>query len=261
MPRRIVTAREYYELLSPWLLREAVNVQDYRDERHRQELELEKATGGYATDKADYFARGGDPLITYKDWLKSQKMGDAEQAARQGPVSREVYTPDPARWGTDNDLPAWATTASLGHRLSSFGDDVMRRLEHDSDGMTTKRDMRPAPEDGYMVSDRDAEDVVPEHEMNAERANKYLHEHPAIDQDEEAHYGLWHQSPDYYQDTSRLFENVGPHDESSAADQALKNNQIAIWDNRQNKQYNTSDLVGSGGANAMGFYHSRRWYR
>jgi len=158
-------------------------------------------------------------------------------------------------------MPSQFWSGNSGYHLSSFGDDVMRRLEHDSDGMTTKRDMRPAPEDGYMVSDRDAEDVVPEHEMNAERANKYLHEHPAIDQDEEAHYGLWHQSPDYYQDTSRLFENVGPHDESSAADQALKNNQIAIWDNRQNKQYNTSDLVGSGGANAMGFYHSRRWYR
>jgi hypothetical protein len=144
---------------------------------------------------------------------------------------------------------------------ATFGDEVMKRLRQNPDGMTTKRDMRPAPADGYMVSDRDAEDVVPDHEMGAERADKYLGEHPAIDHDEDAHYGLWHEQPWYYQDTSRKFPNVGPHDQGSAADQAIKNDQIAIWDNRQNKPYNTSDLVGSGSANAMGFYHGRRWYK
>lgn len=108
MSRRILTARENYELLSPWL-HEAGTLQDYRDERHRQELELEKATGGYSADKADYFARGGKPLINYKDFLRSQKVGDGEQAAREGPVSHETYTPDPVAWGTDDDLPAWVT--------------------------------------------------------------------------------------------------------------------------------------------------------
>lgn len=110
MSRRIVTAREQHELLSPWQ-HEAGTLQDYRDERHRQELELEKTTGGYDADKADYFARGGKPLINYNDWLRGRKVGEGEQAAREGPVSNEVYTPDPAKWGTDDDAPAWATAS------------------------------------------------------------------------------------------------------------------------------------------------------
>lgn len=86
---------------------------DYRNERHRQELELERATGGYSADQADYFARGGKPLLTYKDWLRGRKVGPAEQAAREAPVSREVYVPDPHAWGSDDDTPAWARQASV----------------------------------------------------------------------------------------------------------------------------------------------------
>ena len=71
---RIVTAREQFEMLSPWLLAgRDQDDHDYRVERHRQETELENATGGHAADIEDYFARGGKPLITYKDWMKGRK--------------------------------------------------------------------------------------------------------------------------------------------------------------------------------------------
>lgn len=42
---------------------------EYRAERARQEAELEAITGGYDTDYREHLARGGKPLITYKDWL------------------------------------------------------------------------------------------------------------------------------------------------------------------------------------------------
>ena len=86
-------------------------VRAYNEERERQMRELEKTTGGYIADEKDYFARGGKPLITFKDWLKSNKMSTAEQAARSAPVSREVYTPDASAWGSDDDVPAWAREA------------------------------------------------------------------------------------------------------------------------------------------------------
>jgi hypothetical protein len=100
VPRRIVTAREQYEQYE-------ASVQDYRDERHRQELELEKATGGYDADKADYFARGGKPLINYKSWLRSQK------GPEEGQASHDVYTPDPEKLGHDD--PAWATASRIAN--------------------------------------------------------------------------------------------------------------------------------------------------
>ena len=55
------------------------------------------------------------------------------------------------------------------------------------------------------------------------------------------HYGLWHEPApphNYYQDTSRKFDNIGPHDHS-ASDQAIGNDQKAVWDNRQKRPYNT----------------------
>ncbi|AXN53900.1 hypothetical protein SEA_RABINOVISH_70 [Mycobacterium phage Rabinovish] len=86
-------------------------VRAYREERERQERALDEATGGYDADKADYFARGGQPLITFKDWLKSTKASDAEQAERAGPVTNEAYTPDVDAWGSDDDIPEWAKMA------------------------------------------------------------------------------------------------------------------------------------------------------
>lgn len=86
---------------------QTANISDYRTERHRQEVELEGLTGGHPADEADYLARGGKPLITYKDWLKSRKVGPAEQVSRQGPVSNEAYTPDPAAWGSADEAPSW----------------------------------------------------------------------------------------------------------------------------------------------------------
>jgi len=99
---RIQAQRETFA----WFLAAMPDLQEYRTERHRQENELEGLTGGYAADRDDYFARGGKPLINYKDWLKSRKVGDGEWADRQAPVSRDVHTPDAAAWGTE-EAPAW----------------------------------------------------------------------------------------------------------------------------------------------------------
>lgn len=44
-------------------------VAGYHAERERQEWELESITYGYAGDLREYFARGGKPLITFKQWL------------------------------------------------------------------------------------------------------------------------------------------------------------------------------------------------
>lgn len=48
-------------------------VQAYRLERGRQEVEREEATGGYATEIAEY-----PPLITFKDWLVGTGRGSAD---------------------------------------------------------------------------------------------------------------------------------------------------------------------------------------
>jgi hypothetical protein len=103
--RRILTAREQLDLLAPWLTagRES-DLMDYRTERHRQEVELEGLTGGHPTDIEDHFARGGKPLINYKDWLKGRSTGPGEQAAASAGVDPNfTYTPPP---GSDQ-RPSW----------------------------------------------------------------------------------------------------------------------------------------------------------
>lgn len=74
------------------------DLQEYRAERERQERALEETTGNYGGDVADYFARGGQPLITYKDWMKGKKgQGDAT------PMDPNfTYTPEP---GHDYEPP------------------------------------------------------------------------------------------------------------------------------------------------------------
>jgi hypothetical protein len=62
----------------------------YRVERRRQELDLEAITGGYAADKADYLARGGRPLITFKQWLAAHKRVEQAPAATVVVVEAEV---------------------------------------------------------------------------------------------------------------------------------------------------------------------------
>jgi len=82
------------------------DLQEYRNERHRQEVELENLTGGHPADIADYFARGGKPLITYKDWVRGHK--GINDPGSEGPASHEVYVPDAEAWGSDDDTPVWA---------------------------------------------------------------------------------------------------------------------------------------------------------
>jgi len=82
--------------------------QDYHQERERQERALDEATGGYDADKADYFARGGQPLITFKDWIKGNGgLQNHNDQAKADFDPNYVHTPDPS-WG---EAPAW--TASL----------------------------------------------------------------------------------------------------------------------------------------------------
>ena len=45
-------------------------VQEYRLERHRQELVREAETNGHAAELALY-----PPIVTFKDWLKSMRRG------------------------------------------------------------------------------------------------------------------------------------------------------------------------------------------
>ena len=107
MTRRIVTARERVEMLSPWV-REAISredLDDYRAERHRQEVELENATGGYAADVKDYFDRGGKPLITFKDWLKGRAGGQADREAWESSLPPVMPWDPPGATGAFNDLP------------------------------------------------------------------------------------------------------------------------------------------------------------
>lgn len=47
-------------------------VQGYRDERHRQEVQLEGWTGGYVGDVIQWMAKGGK-LIDFRDWLKAHR--------------------------------------------------------------------------------------------------------------------------------------------------------------------------------------------
>jgi hypothetical protein len=48
-------------------------VEDYRSERHRQEIALEAITGGHIADKQHWEAKGGK-LIDFADWLKAHKQ-------------------------------------------------------------------------------------------------------------------------------------------------------------------------------------------
>jgi hypothetical protein len=80
---------------------------DYRWERDRQQREIEKQTGGYDADTQFYRDQGGKPALTLKDWMKSQALGPAEQAARTAPVTKDVHVPG-AGW--EDDTPDWAKT-------------------------------------------------------------------------------------------------------------------------------------------------------
>jgi hypothetical protein len=48
-------------------------VQGYRLERHRQEIQHEAVTGGYAGDAAHARATGHTQPITFQDWLKANR--------------------------------------------------------------------------------------------------------------------------------------------------------------------------------------------
>lgn len=48
-------------------------VRGYRDERHRQEIERENATGGYAGDLKIWRENGGK-LISFADWLNHSQQ-------------------------------------------------------------------------------------------------------------------------------------------------------------------------------------------
>ncbi|WP_131813761.1 hypothetical protein [Mycolicibacter kumamotonensis] len=111
MGRRILTAREQHELR---VAISQADLDDYRWERNRQEAELENITGGHPDDIEDYFARGGKPLITFRDWISGRGGGEAErQAWEDSPDNDDApYTPDPDAWGIDDDVPVWARTGS-----------------------------------------------------------------------------------------------------------------------------------------------------
>jgi hypothetical protein len=47
-------------------------VQGYRDERYRQEIQLERITGNYPGDIIHWEAKGGK-LIDFRDWLKANR--------------------------------------------------------------------------------------------------------------------------------------------------------------------------------------------
>jgi predicted glycoside hydrolase/deacetylase ChbG (UPF0249 family) len=50
----------------------AALVESYRQERWRQEVQLEAVTNGYTADYEHWKAKGGK-LITLSDWLKAHK--------------------------------------------------------------------------------------------------------------------------------------------------------------------------------------------
>lgn len=99
---RIQSQRETYGF---WALAAPLDLQEYRNERGRQERALEETTGAYPAEIADYHDRGGKPLITYKDWLKSRKTSDGEWNDRLAPRSNEVHVPDASAWG--GEAPPW----------------------------------------------------------------------------------------------------------------------------------------------------------
>lgn len=49
-------------------------VESYRDERFRQEVQLENRTGNYRGDIEHWKAKGGK-LISFRDWLKAHRHG------------------------------------------------------------------------------------------------------------------------------------------------------------------------------------------
>lgn len=67
------------------------DLMEYHNERQRQERALEDKVDTYDGDVKDYFARGGQPLITYKDWMKG-KRGQGTPT----PIDPDfTYTPPP----------------------------------------------------------------------------------------------------------------------------------------------------------------------
>lgn len=259
--RRITTAREYYELSAPW--REAVNfsdLQDYRTERHRQEVELEGLTGGYPADTADHFARGGKPLINYSDWLKSKKIGDGEQAAREGPVSHDVYTPDPAKWGSKRKEAVPANPSA------QWGADVKRHIDQNGGwGLTMRDHPGDAPTSGFMVS-HPGEREQSRSTLDPHSIRQFVHDKSdLINSHPDNYYGGWEAprteesgkggQPGWYHDVSRNMQD--PHD---AADMALRNKQQAVYDLDHDEEVQTPDLVNRATHPGIGVF-SRRWYR
>jgi hypothetical protein len=64
---------DYSDLNSFKLSGRDSDLQEYHNERQRQERALEEETGAYSADVRDHFDRGGKPLITYKDWMKGKR--------------------------------------------------------------------------------------------------------------------------------------------------------------------------------------------
>jgi GNAT superfamily N-acetyltransferase len=146
-PQKIAT-------MDPRMMTAVVDLQEYRNERARQERELEDTTDTYAADVKDYFDRGGKPLITYKDWMRGHKIGPGEQADRTQPISNQVHVPDPSAWGTDDDTPAWAT---IGVRR------MARQITSARDHVIMLQPWRTAADTGLLGIAGDAVDMAATH--------------------------------------------------------------------------------------------------
>lgn len=59
-------------------------VREYQAERHRQEIDRETATGGYATEMAEH-----PPLVTFKKWLIANAMSDDTSSVFPDPNDQE----------------------------------------------------------------------------------------------------------------------------------------------------------------------------
>jgi hypothetical protein len=237
--RRIVTAREQYDMLAPW---------------------REAASSPWTDSEGRYTGPARVKAKPYRDSYSEDESGNC--------VSCGVHFSQP------HVGPHEAAAAA---RHAGVGDEVFEHLKKSPGGITFKHhpgdkgdvSVNDTGSRGYMVSLPHAEKKQDFATMTPKDVDDYYHDHPEI-QEPGNSYGGWNEDrevpeppgSDWYHDVS---QNV--HDSYDATGKALDWKQKAIFDNDKHDHRGepldsayprTTDLASSGPASALGWTQAKR---
>ena len=235
MARRIITARDQYDMAEPW---------------------REAASSPWADANGLYMGPMKTKHKPYRDAYSEDENGNC--------VSCGVHFSQPHKGPHE----ASRHTAVPKHPDAQWGADVKRHIDQQGGwGLTMKEHPGDAPTSGFMVS-HPGEREVSRSRLDPHSIRDYVSDRAdLINSDPDNYYGGWEADrtpesgkggqPGWYHDVSK---NV--QDPRDTAELALKNNQQAVYDLDHDEEVSTPDMVNRATSPGIGLMSRRnKWLR